>query len=365
MESIFINYISINSLPTVYAIQALCVDDGLPEEQNSCQDGQCSSSASVAPGTCTSTSQGTYVPTHNGEERIWSAVESDVHVNPFTANVGPTVTVSENLALFETFFTHEMVQEIVRQTNLYAKQCMQVDDCEEMQSHWETTEEEIRAYLGFTILMGITRQPDLYDYWSTNPVLHYFPIASRISRTRFLEIKRFLHFVDNTTLTLPLHDKLAKVRPMLECIRERCIQNYTPHRENSVDEAMIRFKGRSSLKQYMPMKPIERGIKVWVRADSHNGYVCDFHVYCGKEGNNVTTNLGARVVTDLCQPLHHKNYHVYYDNFFTSVDLQESLLKDGVYSCGTYRKDRRGIPPELKNTKLGATYMYSTCSINT
>ena len=72
-------------------------------------------------------------------------------MNPFTANVGPTVTVSENLALFEKFFTHEMVQEIVRQTNLYAKQCMQVDDCEEMQSHWETTEEEIRAYLGFTI----------------------------------------------------------------------------------------------------------------------------------------------------------------------------------------------------------------------
>ena len=121
--------------------------------------------------------------------------------------------------------------------------------------------------------MEITRQPDLYDYWSTNPVLHYFPITSRISRTRFLEIKRFLHFVDNTTLTLPLHDKLAKVRPMLECIRERCIQNYTPHRENSVDEAMIRFKGRSSLKQFMPMKPIKRGIKVCVRADSHNGYV--------------------------------------------------------------------------------------------
>ena len=88
-----------------------------------------------------------------------------------------------------------MVQEIARQTNLYAKQCMQVDDCEQMQSEWETTEEEIRAYLGFTVLMGITRQPDLYDYWSTNPVLHYFPIASRISRTRFLEIKRFLHFV--------------------------------------------------------------------------------------------------------------------------------------------------------------------------
>lgn len=30
---------------------------------------------------------------------------------------------------------------------------------------------------------------------------------------------------------------------------------------------MIRFKGRSTLKQYMPNKPIKRGYKVWVRAD--------------------------------------------------------------------------------------------------
>ncbi len=31
---------------------------------------------------------------------------------------------------------------------------------------------------------------------------------------------------------------------------------------------MIKFQGRSSLKQYMPMKPIKRGTKVWVLGDS-------------------------------------------------------------------------------------------------
>ena len=38
--------------------------------------------------------------------------------------------------------------------------------------------------------------------------------------------------------------------------------------ENSIDEAMIKFKGRSSLKQYVSLKPIKRGIKAWVRADA-------------------------------------------------------------------------------------------------
>ena len=32
------------------------------------------------------------------------------------------------------------------------------------------------------------------------------------------------------------------------------------------------------------MKPVRRGFKVWVRADSINGYICDFAVYTGKEG---------------------------------------------------------------------------------
>ena len=39
---------------------------------------------------------------------------------------------------------------------------------------------------------------------------------------------------------------------------------------------MIPFQGRSTLKQYMPAKPVKRGIKVWCRADTHNGYMCEF-----------------------------------------------------------------------------------------
>ena len=93
--------------------------------------------------------------------------------------------------------------------------------------------------------MGITKPPDLNDYWSTTDTLHYFPIASRIPRKRFLEIKRYLHFTDNDSV-IPRgqegHDRLAKVRPAIELVRKAFLDTYQPHKENAVDEAMVPFK---------------------------------------------------------------------------------------------------------------------------
>ena len=59
---------------------------------------------------------------------------------------------------------------------------------------------------------------------------------------------------------------------------------YDPHCEAAVDEAIIQFQGRSSLKQYMPNKPIKRGIKAWVLAESHNGYFPSFSCMLVKKG---------------------------------------------------------------------------------
>ena len=70
---------------------------------------------------------------------------------------------------------------------------------------------------------------------------------------------------------------------------------YNPNCECSIDEAMIPYKGRSSLKQFLPNKPIKHGMKVWMRADSHNGYVSEFQVYVGKSGDS-EKGLGSRVV---------------------------------------------------------------------
>ena len=70
------------------------------------------------------------------------------------------------------------------------------------------------------------------------------------------------------------------------------------------------------MKQYVPKKPIKRGLKVWVRADSMNGYICEFQVYVGKIGNRSENSLGERVVKDLTGSLVGEYYTVYCDSFF-------------------------------------------------
>lgn len=123
---------------------------------------------------------------------------------------------------------------------------------------------------------------------------------------------------------------------------------------------MIKFQGRSSLKQYMPLKPTKRGIKVWVAADSTNGYFSRFEIYTGKNGNNTEHGLGARVVKTLTSDLKGQFHHVYFDNPFTSLSLLEDLEKDQIYACGTARKDRKGFPDELKLKNRCAVIM-SVC----
>ena len=51
-----------------------------------------------------------------------------------------------------------------------------------------------------------------------------------------------------------------------------------------------------------------------------------------------------------------KNYHIYFDNYFTSNDLMITLLKDGISACGTIRKDRKGLSKnegKEKDMKMG------------
>ena len=252
--------------------------------------------------------------------------------------------------IFFLFFTPTLLELIVEQSNKYAAECMGPDKYEK----WtEITVEELCAYMGFMLLMGIVHLPSLYDYWKNDEVYHYSPIASRISRNRFLELHRYLHLVDNSTLSppgSPEYDRLGKVRPVVEYLSDRVVAVYEPGREVSIDEAMIPFKGRSSLKQYMPLKPVRRGIKVWARADASNGYVSAFQVYTGKERNTTEHGLGANVVYTLTEDLHNSYRHVYFDNYFSGVDLLLGLLRNGLYGCGTLRANRKGFPPQLKET---------------
>ena len=86
---------------------------------------------------------------------------------------------------------------IVEQSNLYAMEVMS----DEKYEKWDPISiEDMEAYFGFNILMGINSLPSLEDYWKKDPLFRYTPVADRISRDRYTEISRYLHFVDNSTV---------------------------------------------------------------------------------------------------------------------------------------------------------------------
>ena len=66
---------------------------------------------------------------------------------------------------------------------------------------------------------------------------------------------------------------------------DRCFSNwpayYNPHREISVDETFVPFKGRIKLLEYIPSKPCTWGLKVWTLADSKSSTVWNCKVYTG------------------------------------------------------------------------------------
>ena len=59
------------------------------------------------------------------------------------------------------------------------------------------------------------------------------------------------------------------------------VQKHPASEHVSVDKSIICFMGRTSLKQYNPMKPIRREYKLWCVADN-DGYVYKFEEYTGK-----------------------------------------------------------------------------------
>lgn len=174
--------------------------------------------------------------------------------------------------------------------------------------------------------MGIHVLPGTSDYWSSFPELRLDTVANIMPSKRFFKILQCLHCNDNTKV-VPRgavgYDKLHKLRPLIDSLNVSFMNTYEPANVQSIDEKMVKFKGRSVMKQYMPLKPIKRGYKIWIRADATNGYCCEFQVYTGKkEGSE--EGLGMRVVKDLSQNVN-EGVLLVFEKFFTSYELMEYL----------------------------------------
>ncbi len=102
----------------------------------------------------------------------------------------------------------------------------------------------------------------------------------------------------------------------------------------------------SGIRQYNPQKPVKWGFKNLVRAGA-SGFIYDFYIYAGKEAireeNPDYKHLqkSAQVVVRLCQHLPYNNSHqLFFDNWFTTLDLLIYLKSKGILACSTVRSNR-------------------------
>ena len=238
---------------------------------------------------------------------------------------------------------------LVDTTNEYARSRIgrMPPQCRSLFRWWrDVTVEEMKAFVGVIINMGMLKLTDIKEYWSTHTTTN-LPFFRRVfSRDRFLQIYWMLHVGDLSSTT-----KCAKVQPFVDKVIPLFQQYLIPSRELSIDEAMIAFRGKVAFRVYIRGKPHPWGIKAYVLSESRSGYLHNIIIYYGKEtkivhipGLNHTTN----VVLTLMAPLANKGYDLYTDRYYTSPQLARQLLEIGTTITGTVMVNRRGMPAATK-----------------
>ncbi|PFX34730.1 PiggyBac transposable element-derived protein 1 [Stylophora pistillata] len=246
--------------------------------------------------------------------REWSRninIRDNVDFNQPTA---PRIEIEEDMKavdFFQLYSTDAVWNHIVNQTNLYAEQKR---GPEERSVWYALTVDEFKAWIALTLNMGIVNKPSLCLYWITEAVFKtpFFPGV--MSRDRFLAV-------------------------------------YNPERKLSIDETLIKFKGKIYFRQFIPIKPGGFGIKCFTLAEVSSGYGLVSKVYTGKENGVVQTDLGRRAVMGLMQSFLDKGHTHYMDNYYTSVPLFEDLEERGTLACGTARSNRKGLPWDITDAQ--------------
>ncbi|GFT73445.1 piggyBac transposable element-derived protein 4 [Trichonephila clavipes] len=256
----------------------------------------------------------------------------------FTDDVGMkacVTNISDPLEYFELFFTDEIVNHIVTETNIFAAENLNKFKSKEHSRahHWsETNANELRVFFATLILQGIITKPTVRMFWSKRKLIETPSFSNLMSSRRFDLIMQFIHFDrnENTDSSHP-QPKLKKIWTVLNYLQKKFSEVYTPEQDICIDESLLLYKGRLSWTQYLPLKRARFGIKMFMLCESHSGYVWSIIIYVGKgtdvSDENKECSFSTQVVLTLSKPLLNKGYCLTMDNYYNSPELGEMLLK--------------------------------------
>lgn len=288
---------------------------------------------------------------------IWENDPTTMEQFPFTKSECLLQTVSGDnpIDYFRHLFTENMLDEIVVQTNDYARKVLCSRETKQFSriNAWkETTKDEILVFVGLLLHMGTVRINRIQDYWKTDTLFGLSVFSYNMSRNRFLLLLRALHFAKiPEQSTEPPKDRLHKIRSMVNLFNTRLTEIYYPGREISLDESMILWRGRLIFKQYIPNKRHKYGIKLYM-ITTPNGMVIKFMVYTGMADDSGGKGHAQKVVLNLLDGMLDVGHSVYMDNYYNSYELAKCLAERKTHCTGTIRKNRKTFPKEVSEKKL-------------
>ena len=204
----------------------------------------------------------------------WSLVQGfqSVPKLSFEADPGPRhgIVSEDPLSYFRYFMPDAFLAKLAEWTNEYAGQKAKDSNYSQSMTGWidldPTDHTELLAFLGIHFHLGLSSPPEIRSFWSKDTNFEKCQgVCDAMSYKRFTMLNCNLHCNSleaerrNSNLSAEVvdqgrPDRLIKVRPLLNMLREKFVKSYVPAEDIANDESVIGFKGRLAFLQYTPLK---------------------------------------------------------------------------------------------------------------
>lgn len=259
--------------------------------------------------------------------------------------------------VWNMIFDQTIVEQIVQCTNVKLAASRESIRQNTSRSNYRGTDViEINALLGLLLLSSVLKS-------NSESVLSMFcndgtsrPIFNAgMSGKRFEILLSCLRFDDaQTRLQRKTTDKAAAVSQIFYKVINNSKKLYCVSEHVTIDEMLVPFRGRCGFRVYMPKKPHKYGIKIMCLTDAKTSYLYNAYIYTGKDSDGIgltpkeqELSKPTQSIVRLCKPIQNSNRNVTADNWFSSMELTESLEKMKLTYVGTMRKDKKVIPNEF------------------
>ncbi|KAJ8359947.1 hypothetical protein SKAU_G00164720 [Synaphobranchus kaupii] len=291
------------------------------------------------------------------EEEGWSDALREITIPPYKDTCGPTQRMPANataLDFFQLFVPDNAIQNMVTQTNMYARKYQERFGSDES---WQSvTPAEMKAFLGFMTSTSVQRCESVLSIWSSG-FFSNKSIAPKMSQARFERILKYFHIV--AFRSNHGSQGLYKIQPFLDSLQQafgctfRASQTQVLH-EPLIDEDPVFI---TSCTERELRKRKKRKFSLWVRQCTATGFISQVYVYLkegpGPDGVDALKNkpqLHSLVAKQLCHNLSGRNAIIFTGPSITSLSLFQEFQKQDIYCCGllsTRKSDCTGLPPSM------------------